>query len=411
MNDRHIDPPTNGQGVRGALYIHIPFCRAKCSYCDFCSYPGLEHLAGRYIAAVEREIASLPPGLWPELATVYLGGGTPSVLSPAYLGRLLAACRRWPWAPAVEITMEANPGTIYLEPLRAIRKMGVNRLSLGVQSLDDRELRLLGRIHSADQARASVKIAREAGFVSLSLDLIYGLPGQRPSQWRATLKEALRLRPDHLSMYALTIEGHTPLAQQIACGELPLPDDDAAAEMYEIAEDTLAAEGWDHYELSNWARAPEFRCQHNLVYWRNRPYIGVGSAAHSWWDHCRRYNLNQPSDYIAAIEAGREPTGGAECIDLQTEMGETAMLGLRLVEGLSKAEFLERFGIPAEDVFRPAIEETIATGLLQDDKDCLRLTRRGRLLGNEVFSRFLMSAQEWGQLESITPGRRQKSEP
>ncbi len=397
--NRHEATPT----APTALYIHIPFCRAKCAYCDFASYQGLERLLDPYVAALCREIASLPHLPGPPLRTLYLGGGTPSLLSLSQVEHILSTVRRARTVvPEAEVTMEANPGTVDLTYLRGLTSLGINRLSLGVQSLDDAELGQLGRIHTAEEARQAVGAARRAGFANLSLDLIYGLPGQALSRWEDTLAAALTLQPDHLSLYALTVEEHTPLARSIATGAVPAPDDDAAAEMYELAEDALAAAGFDHYEISNWSRDPEHRCRHNLVYWHNQPYWGVGAAAHSWWNGRRYSNHAHPVTYIRALEASESPVAGEECLDRATEIGETAMLALRLAEGLSGEGFRRRFRRRAEGLFGPAIRECREAGLLEGSGDSLRLTRRGRLLGNEVFQRFLRDAEATREAEATT---------
>ncbi|HIC94723.1 MAG TPA: radical SAM family heme chaperone HemW, partial [Anaerolineae bacterium] len=233
-----------------SLYIHIPFCRAKCAYCDFNSYAGLEHLFAPYVRALAREI-ELARGWHLQARTIYLGGGTPTVLPLDLLGEILAACRRAFRVPeGAEVTVEANPGTVDGDYLAGLLGLGVNRLSLGVQSFDDGELRLLGRIHTAREAVEACHLAREAGFDNLNLDLLYGIPRQTLAGWRETLRRAFDLRPDHLSLYALTLEEHTPLARRIAEGEVPAPDDDLAAEMYVLAEEMLAEAGYVHYEIS-----------------------------------------------------------------------------------------------------------------------------------------------------------------
>ena len=273
--------------------------------------------------------------------------------------------------------------------LAGLLAAGVNRISLGVQSFDDDELRLLGRVHEADQARQAYHQARAAGFHNLNLDLIFGLPGQTVDRWQATLRQALALAPQHLSLYALTLEEHTPLAGRIACGELPAPDDDLAADMYELAEAELARAGYVHYEISNWAR-PGFECQHNLIYWRNQPYLGLGAGAHSWLAGCRWANVRVPQTYVEMITGGQQPVAESEGIGLALEMAETAILGLRLVEeGVSLGAFRARFGADFAAVYGREVRELVGLGLLEATSNRVRLTRRGRLLGNQVFQRFL----------------------
>ena len=288
-----------------------------------------------------------------------------------------------------ETTVEANPGTVDERYLAGLLAVGVNRLSLGVQSFDDGELWLLGRLHDADQAREAYRQARAVGFRNVNLDLIFGLPGQTMARWQTTVREALGLGPEHLSLYALTVEEHTPLARYIARGELPAPDDDLAAAMYEWAEAELAKAGYIHYEISNWAQ-PGFECRHNLVYWHNQPYLGLGAGAHSWLAGCRWANVRIPQTYIEAIMGGQRPVAESEEIGLALEMAETAILGLRMVEeGVNLSAFHTRFGVEFMDVYRSKIEELVNLGLLEMARDRVRLTQRGRLLGNQVFQCFL----------------------
>jgi oxygen-independent coproporphyrinogen-3 oxidase len=279
--------------------------------------------------------------------------------------------------------------------LRALRAAGINRLSLGVQSFDEKMLALLSRVHCAADARRAVRAARRAGIDNVSLDLIYGLPGQTLPAWEADVRAALALAPAHLSLYALTVEEDTPLAGWIDAGRLPPPDDDLAADMYERAEELLAAAGFCHYEISNWA-LPGRASAHNTVYWRNEPYLGLGAAAHSWWEGVRRANVRHPADYVRALRAGHSPVAETEQIDQALEMGETMMMGLRLLkEGVSLARFEARFGTPLVTVYRAEIEDLVARGLLarvpEQAPQRVRLTARGRLLGNQVFAAFLPS--------------------
>jgi len=371
-----------------ALYIHIPFCRAKCAYCDFTSYAGLDALHDDYITALVREMELAEPL---SIRTVYIGGGTPTVLPLSHFVTILAAIKhRFDTRATAEITVEANPGTVTREKLSGLRALGVNRLNLGVQSLVEGELRLLGRIHSAPEAIDAFRAARQAGFDNLSLDLIYGLPGQSLASWRASLEGALALQPDHLSLYALTVEEGTPLAASIARGQLPSPDPDLAADMYELAQDLLSAAGFLHYEISNWATSPARVCRHNLTYWRNEPYLGLGAGAHSWLGQQRRSNLDAPQAYMEQVRAGRHPVAAAEAIDLETEMGETMMLGLRLLhEGVEFQQFRARFGLDLRARYAAELRELAQLGLIDLGDERVTLSPRGRLLGNQVFLRFV----------------------
>ena len=370
-----------------AIYVHIPFCRTRCAYCDFNTYVGLEALLPAYVEALCAEIAAAPAV---RAGTLYFGGGTPSLLRPEQAGAVLETARpALGLPPDVEVTLEANPGTVDGEKLRHLRRLGVSRLSLGVQSARDDELRLLGRRHRWADVLQAVQAARTAGFDNLNLDLIYGLPGQRLEQWQHTLQAALALAPEHLSLYALTVEPKTALAARIAAGELPPPDEDHAAAMYEWSQRALAAAGFLQYEISNWARDSSFVCRHNLTYWRNEPYLGFGAGAASWWGGRRWSNTSHPAAYIEQVGEGGSAVDDEEAISRPLEMGETMMMGLRLVEGVSEERFRSRFGQGLVDVFGAELRLLSGLGLLEWDGRAARLTPRGRLLGNQVFQHFL----------------------
>ncbi len=386
-----------------ALYVHIPFCAVRCHYCDFNTYAGLERLYAPFTDALVAEIerAGAARGR-PDVRTVFIGGGTPTVLPPAQLARVLDACRTtFRVLPGAEVTSEANPGTADGAHFAALRAMGVNRLSMGVQSFDDAELKWLGRIHGADEAAAAYDAARAAGFTNINLDFMFGLPGQSPATWAATLARAVALRPEHLSLYSLTVEHGTPLATQVSRGLSAAPDDDLAADLYSLAADALTAAGYAHYEISNWARetqppassfqlsASGFQCQHNLVYWRHEPYLGFGPGAHSFEADRRWWNVRPVPQYIERIRDGASPERDGETLDRRTAMGEMLMLGLRLLEeGVTDARFRARFGVELTEAFGPQIAGLVDRGLLARLPDRIRLTRQGRLLGNQVFAEF-----------------------
>ncbi|MBI4334347.1 MAG: radical SAM family heme chaperone HemW [Chloroflexi bacterium] len=379
-----------------ALYIHIPFCRQKCGYCDFVSYAGREAEVPAYVSALKQEMGLRGKGQ--RVRTLYFGGGTPSLLCPPDVAEILSAARSHFDAPEdAETTLEANPGTIDGPYLASIRDAGINRLSLGVQRLNDGELRLLGRLHDEGEAREAVRLARQAGFTNLNLDLIYGipgygLPGAALESWQATLREAVALGPEHLSLYSLTLDEGTPLHDAVADGRLPAPDPDAAAQQYEFAEDFLDAGGYRHYEISNWSKEG-FECRHNLVYWKNEPYLGIGVAAHSYVDGRRLANTSDIAEYITAMAQGRTAIVQDEEIGPDLDLSETVILGLRLVEGIKYTDLWRRFGIDSLRRYRRQVRELLQAGLLESDGTFLRLTRRGRLLGNEVFWRFLPGNQ------------------
>jgi oxygen-independent coproporphyrinogen III oxidase len=393
-----------------SLYLHIPFCHAKCHYCDFNSYAGMLGLREAYVDALEREIrfagqaARRADGSPRRCRTIFFGGGTPSLLTAEQVARLIAAARdAFALDAGAEITLEANPGALEYGQLDAVRAAGVNRLSFGAQSFDPALLRWMGRIHTADEIGAAVRAARQAGFTNLNLDFIFALPGQNERTWAETLERAIALAPEHLSLYSLIVEEGTPLYRWVADGRVRPVEDDLAADMYELAAARLAAAGYLQYEISNWS-TPGHACQHNLTYWHNLPYIGLGAGAHGWYDG-RRYSEARPiHEYLRLVEAtcgkGAElaadeamPPAGAmvecEAISPELEMAETAMVGLRLVEGLALPDFAARFGRTFDETLGTRVADVRALGLLEERGDHLRLTERGRLLGNEVFERVL----------------------
>lgn len=393
-----------------ALYVHIPFCETKCPYCDFNTYAAIEPLMPAYGEALCAEIA-----LWGRLAaaggagdarrvsSVFFGGGTPSYVPARDIAGALDAVRgAFRVLPDAEVTLEANPGDFAPRKLSAYLECGVNRLSIGVQSFDDGLLKMLGRRHSADDAMAAYRMAADAGFRNISIDLMYGLPYQRLEQWRRTLDRALELAPPHLSMYCLTLEGGTPMERWVAEGRMPEPDGDLAADMYVLAQDETRRAGYRHYEISNWALAG-MRSRHNLAYWRNLPYLGVGPGAHSYLWGRRFANIRSPREYVGLMQGdaatvcegaaddvirGAPVVGEVERIEPPLEMAETLMMGLRLDEGVSVAGFRERFGAAPAERYPEAIGELTAQGLLDVGDGALRLTARGRMMANAVVSRF-----------------------
>ncbi len=390
-----------------SLYLHIPFCSLKCSYCDFNSYAGQEELLRPHVDALIGEM-----GLWSSFApgrpvpTVFFGGGTPSLLPIGEVERIISAIHeRFALEPEAEVTLEANPGTVDLEYLRRLLTLGVNRLSLGVQSFHDDELKVLDRIHSAAEAEETHRWARGAGFERVNLDLIYGLPEQPMERWQASLERAIELGPDHMSLYALTVEEGTKLAYDIDHGRVPEPEGDAQAAMYEWAGERMASAGYEQYEISNWAR-PGQECRHNLVYWRDGDWLGLGAGAHSHLGGFRFANVYSPGRYVElvgeTVAAGLPDTADVAAlvksmrqvtsVEEQTPelaMADAVILALRLNEGLSAADFRARFGRELEDVYGAKLAELDSLGLIEQVNNRFRLIARGRLLANEVFVRFL----------------------
>lgn len=385
-----------------SLYLHIPFCRHRCSYCDFNTYAGQEHLRAAYVEALCQEIrlVALAAGKPLPVHTVYFGGGTPSLLAPAQIGHVLETItRHFTLAEGAEISLEANPGTIDRAYLKALRKAGVNRLSLGVQSAHPDDLRLLEREHDFVAVIRTVAWARTAGFDNLNLDLIFGLPHQSLERWQWSLEQATALQPEHFSLYALTLEHGTPLAHWVARGLLPDPDPDLAAEMYLWADEFLQKNGYAQYEISNWAR-PGMACRHNLQYWRNQPYLGLGAGAHGYAGGVRTANVLTPAGYIRRLGPDARPsvfprtpaTVNVRLLSPADEMAETMMMGLRLTEeGVARSAFAQRFGQEMMAVYGAAIQRLVTQGLLtwSADGERLHLTARGRLLGNRVFREFV----------------------
>lgn len=395
--------------VSYSIYLHIPFCKHRCVYCDFNTYAGLEGLIPEYTRALCREIEfSAASGERRNAHTVFFGGGTPSLLPADAIEAVLEAMGgAFSFSSDLEMTLEANPGTLSLEYLKTLRRFGINRLSLGMQSAHPGELRLLEREHDFHDVIRAFSWARKVGFDNLNLDLIFGLPYQTLENWKNSLMLASDLRPEHLSLYALTLEHGTPMQKWVERGLLSEPDADLAAEMYEWAGEHLEGAGYMQYEISNWARKDRngriMACRHNLQYWRCLPYLGYGAGAHGYTGDLRIANVLSPAGYIERmqdkhndqiISFPRTPaTASAVNIDRTSEKSEFMMMGLRLTEeGVSRVGFQARFGEELEVVYDHQIRRLVGLGLLEwhgKNQETLRLTRRGRLLGNQVFVEFV----------------------
>ena len=378
-----------------AVYVHIPFCVRVCGYCDFNTYAGMDAVKDTYTAAVVDEIAAWAPHIpGREVTSVAFGGGTPGEMPAGSLVAIVDAVRAAaPLAPDAEISLEANPGTTSASALRDLAGAGVNRISFGAQSFDAAELAFLDRIHTPEATAASLHLAREAGIGSVNLDLMYGLPGQTPAAWEATLRHALDLAPDHLSLYALTVESGTPLDGRVERGEVIPLDPDAGAAMYEAATERLDAGGYRHYELSNWAR-PGHESRHNRVYWTWGDYLGIGAGAHGFLGGERFENVAHPRAYIDAVRRDGRAIAEAVRPDPATSMSDWLALRLRLVEGFEPAAFAETFGEPLEAAAGPPLDACRAAGLLEDAGGRLRLTPHGRLLHNEVAVQVMLHLHE-----------------
>lgn len=373
------------------IYIHIPFCRSRCSYCDFATdiYEG--GITDRYVDALineisrfEREDARSP------VDTVYFGGGTPSLLSCDQLKRILAAVRtRFHVVSGAEITMEMNPGTVTTDILREFCGQGVNRASFGAQTFDDGELRRLGRRHSADDVRQTINHLRAAGFDNVSFDLIAGLPAQTLEAWERNMDQALALRPEHLSLYLLEVHEGTPLADQIRKGQQPVPDEDLAGEMYELLVAKTAAAGYEHYEISNFA-LPGFASRHNSKYWTGAPVFGFGCSAHSYDGSRERWsNERDTARYVELINVNDTPVVETIILNEQQVRAESIFLSLRLLRGVDLRIHQERFGVDLRTEYRDDLARLTEAGLIEFDHDLLRLTSHGALMSNEVFAAFV----------------------
>jgi oxygen-independent coproporphyrinogen-3 oxidase len=367
------------------IYVHIPFCASRCGYCDFATAPYDEGAAARYVRALRQELGAAAPSAGSGRAdTVYLGGGTPTALGPERLRDILTEVTgRFAVAAEAEVTCEVNPESLTAEALNVLVERGVNRLSLGLQTFDDGTLKILGRRHDAAQAEDAYWRARAEGFENISIDLMYGLPGQSSDAWVRDLEQGLALKPDHVSLYGLTLEPHVKMYRERASYEFPGDDDQAA--MYYSAVDTLTAAGFVHYETSNFAR-PGRECRHNLKYWRDGEYVGFGPSAASHWRAGRYRNPPELNDYCAAAATGRWPLADPEPSDAYREMRTAAVLGLRLIEGIDAGAFGEKFGVNPQTYYQKELAEFASAGLVMVEGDHVRLSREGLFLADEVFA-------------------------
>ena len=368
--------------MSAGVYLHIPFCKSRCSYCDFATdvYRSSDAVE-RYVTALCKEIAAFS-GERTGIDTIYFGGGTPSLLSPRQAESILTTVRdRFDVSPDSEITMEMNPASVTAETLSGYRKLGVNRASFGVQTFNERDLKLLARGHDTNDARTTFRLLREAGFDNVSFDLIAGLPGQSIGDWQANLEEAVSMDPEHLSLYLLEIHEGTPLAEQLRSGRRPMPDEDLAAEMYELMINTLDDAGYHQYEISNFAK-PGFESRHNTKYWRLDPVYGFGVSAHSFDGRERYANDRDTAVYVDGINSYGRAEVYREAID---QASESVFLGLRLNDGIDMEAHQRRFGIDISD----KVAALVWNGLVETQGGRLRLTRRGMLFSNEVFAEFV----------------------
>ena len=391
------DDPPPGAGSPG-VYVHVPFCAVKCTYCDFPVAAGQDHRSARYLDALEREIATHGPALDDRVDSVYLGGGTPSRLEPEQVARVLRAVRaRFGVADDTEVTLEANPEDLDDARLAGFAEAGVDRLSIGIQSLDDAVLLRAGRVHDGRQALDAVARARAYGFRSVSADLIGGLPGERMERWSATLERVLRSEPDHISFYLLEIDQSSALAKAVRAGREKVADDDDQAAAFEATADTLEEAGFEPYEISNYARAGH-RSRHNGKYWGDAWYAGFGLGAHAYALGERRSNVRGLTAYIRAVEDGRDPLAETDPWNVVRRIEEALFLGLRRAEGIDPIALGARYRVDLPTAYDTVWDRHVGAGLLTVDRDRIALTRQGRLRSNTVFRDIV------GHLDADAPG-------
>lgn len=367
------------------LYIHIPFCVRKCAYCDFLSAPGSEEAKASYTKALLREIEAVKTEKR-EVSSIFVGGGTPSALSPSLMGDIFEKIHEsFSVAPDAEITIEANPGTLSKEKLFLYKNAGINRLSLGLQSPEAAELKSLGRIHTYEEFLESFSLAREAGFQNINVDLMCALPDQTYEGWIRNLRTVAALHPEHISAYSLIIEEGTPFAKR----KLNLPDEDTEYRMYEDTAGILAEYGYEQYEISNYAKKG-LACRHNIGYWTRKEYLGLGLGAASLWGNQRFSNTSDFSEYLNDSGSPEKIRENRETLSLEEEMSEFMFLGLRMTEGVSKAEFQESFGTPIESVYGKVLDKYKSVGLLEEKEGRIFLTRAGIHVSNGVMAEFLL---------------------
>ncbi|MDO8885852.1 radical SAM family heme chaperone HemW [Candidatus Oleimmundimicrobium sp.] len=375
------------------LYIHIPFCKQKCNYCDFNSYSGLENFYASYVEAICIEIEKFAQGheALGEIISIYFGGGTPFILPVNYLNKIYMTCfSSFPVSSEIEITIEANPETITQDKLKRLRAIGFNRLSIGAQAFDNEMLKILGRKHSSEEICKSYSYAKKAGFDNVNLDLIFGIPKQTVNCWSDTLEKAVGLDPEHISAYCLEVHDGTIIHKKIIDGLFDVPEEDIQADMYLKCTAFLNQMGLTQYELSNFAKSGK-ECKHNLLYWKNENYLGFGAGAHSHLGNWRYKNIDSPIDYVKKLKLSESVLEKCEKLSDNVALSETLFLNLRLLDGINLNEFERKFGFKLLDAYGQQINDLIEKGLLvcPASGENLKLTKRGLFLANEVFAEFV----------------------
>jgi oxygen-independent coproporphyrinogen-3 oxidase len=390
-----------------SIYIHIPFCRKRCGYCDFNTYTGLYHLLEKYVDCVLQEIAIFSTLYNSDhfVQTIYFGGGTPTIMPVSFFAKIInTISNHFPMSEILEISSEANPIELDLDYLFGLHDAGINRLSIGMQSAVKKELEILERLQNPEGVSKAVLNAKNAGFKNISLDLIYGIPTQTLMSFELSIESAVSLKPQHLSIYGLSLEPSTPLAQKIKKGHIPEVDEDTAGDMYAWVIDRMHTMGYKQYEISNWSLENndfDFRCFHNLQYWKNRGYLGIGAGAHSFIEGRRWSNTKLIQNYIGSInkeklssEFGHAAIAEQKQLSEMDVIKETLMMGLRLTEeGINTEQFKRRFSLKIEDIYFDQIKKLMALGLIEyktyNGSRILRLTKKGRMFGNQVFLEFI----------------------
>lgn len=370
------------------LYIHIPYCLHKCGYCDFNSHPENQEESTHYVDALTQELKSYSQKKY-SVTSVFIGGGTPTILLPSQLKHILKTAQQaFNLTAGCEITIEANPATIKLQSLQEIHDAGYNRISIGVQSFDQKELQLLERVHSEKEIHSTIHRARSANFKNLSIDLIFALPNQTTEKWHSNLKKAIAKKPEHLSTYNLTIEPATAFFQLHKKGKLNLPDEEIQLEMYETTIRILKNEGYRHYEISNFSK-PEMESQHNINYWNNGEHIGIGAGASSYLNGERFKNTKSPSNYIRKIKFNKSAIETRETLEPIHAMGETLMLGLRLLKGISIDTFERRFQVSFYKVYGKTLDQLFNQELITFNQNRIALSKKGLFLADSVILQFM----------------------
>lgn len=373
-----------------AIYIHIPFCSSKCYYCDFLSFSGLDSSVDKYIDYLIREMDLYKEYLKEYIVkTIFIGGGTPSYIDERHIDRILNHIyKHFNCTDVEEITIESNPGTLSREKLKIYKESGVNRISMGLQSLDDKLLQSIGRIHNSEDFYKSYELVRDMGFKNINLDLMFGLPDQEWKDCKRTLKKVIELDVEHISYYGLILEENTPMNNWYNEGKIQIPGEDLERAMYHRGIELLRDNGYKHYEISNFSKEG-LECSHNLFYWQLKPYIGFGLSSHSNLDHIRFWNYNNFEEYYGSLDRKQLPVGGKEKIEKEMEMAEYVMMGLRLIDGIDGKEFFNRFHIRIEDVYGKILKKHEASGLLDIEGENIRFTPRGLDLSNILYVELL----------------------